>query len=93
MDTKYLQHDAVGFVLWASHSLVRHDDMAAMLQARIGGNILSAGFVVIAGGVPYCLGGSTSLGLQAKQGDTAALAQQLGLPVQPIAQLRAGGAR
>lgn len=92
MDTKYLQHDQIGFVMWASHSLVRHDDMAAMLQARMGGNILSAGFVVVSDdGVPYCLGGSCSLGLQAGQGDTAALAHQLGLGAVVLPKLKAAG--
>lgn len=80
MDTKYLRHDGVGFVLWATHSPVHHADMAVMLQRRVGGSILSAGYVVLSGGVPYCLGGSPSLGLCAQQADTAALALQLGLP-------------
>lgn len=79
MHTKYIRHSAIGFVLWDAKAFVTHAQMAQAMPRHNGGRLLSAGFVVFVQGRPHCLGGSTSLDLEAGPDDTAALAGQLGL--------------
>jgi hypothetical protein len=83
METKYIRTVRAGFVMWSSCSPVTHADMAAALGAKAG-QPLSAGFVLMVGGRPRCMGCSTSLNLEAAPEDSEALAAQLCLP--PLAQ-------
>ena len=86
MHTKYIRHSAIGFVLWDSKVMVTHEQMAKAMPKHMGGNLLSAGFVVFVQGRPHCMGGSTSLDLQGAADDNAVLAKQLGIV--PVLQVQ-----
>jgi hypothetical protein len=83
METKYIRTARAGFVLWAACSPINHADMAAAVGPRAG-QVLSAGFVLMVGNRPRCMGCSTSLDLEALPGDSEALAAQLCLPPAPL---------
>jgi len=80
MSLKYVRHEEIGFVLWPRTDALWHSHVGRLLQQRRDGKIVSAGFVEFgAGGSPRCFGMSESLGIASKDGDSEALAQQLGL--------------
>lgn len=79
MELKYVRHEYVGFVLWPKTQLLWHSHIGNLLEDRTSGKILSAGFVNFVNGLPICSGYSESLGVDSKDGDSEALAKQLGL--------------
>lgn len=80
MYTKYVRHSTLGFVLFADNPHVHHVHVGRWLEGTVGGSVTSAGFVAMVSGRPLCYGDSTSLGLMALDGDSEALARQLGMP-------------
>ncbi len=75
---KYIRHSTMGFILWPEDSAVYHAHVShAILRVR--GVIQSAGFAYIDDGKVRCHGRSESLNIPSQHGDSAALAQQLGL--------------
>ena len=80
MSLKYVRHEEIGFVLWPRTDALWHSDVGQLLRQRQGGNIVSAGFVKFGqDGKPVCFGMSESLNITSKDGDSEALAQQLGI--------------
>ncbi len=75
---KYVRHSALGFVLWPMTDTLWHAHVGAMLR-RAPGEIISAGFTCVEGGVVVCCGKSESLGISSRPDDAEALAKQLGL--------------
>lgn len=78
MELKYVRHSRLGFVLWPSSDALWHSHVGAAVR-RIGGEIISAGFASVAGGVAKCWGMSESLSIKSRADDSEALAAQLGL--------------
>ena len=80
MSLKYVRHEEIGFVLWPRTDALWHSHVGRLLQQRRDGKIVSAGFVEFGqDGKPVCFGMSESLNITSKDGDSEALAQQLGL--------------
>lgn len=80
MSLKYVRHDEIGFVIWARTDALWHSHIGRLLEQRRQGKIISAGFVDFRpGGIPVCHGMSESLNIASKEGDSEALAAQLGL--------------
>lgn len=81
MHVKYIRHSEAGFVLWPSTVPLQHADVARSVEQRLGGRVVSAGFVVFCDdGSPICCGMSLSLDLEAQPGDSEDLAKQYRLP-------------
>ncbi len=80
MSLKYVRHEEIGFVLWPRTDALWHSHVGRLLQQCRGGKIVSAGFVEFGqDGRPVCFGMSESLNITSKDGDSEALAQQLGI--------------
>ncbi len=80
MALKYVRHEEIGFVLWPRTDALWHSHVGRLLQQKRDGKIVSAGFVEFGqDGKPVCFGMSESLNITSKDGDSEALAQQLGL--------------
>lgn len=77
-ELKYARHSEIGFVLWARQDDLWHSHIGATVR-RVGGEIISAGFATLAGGVAQCWGESESLKIKSRKDDSEALAKQLGL--------------
>ena len=92
VEMKYVQHSTVGFVIWPMHlgeGNMFHSTIGRALryqpeQSGQGDFVVSAGFCSIIGGKVRCYGESESLGLRSKAGDSAKLANQLGLEADPL---------
>lgn len=78
MELKYVRHSIIGFVLWARQDDLWHSHIGNTVRV-VGGEIISAGFATVAGGVAKCWGASESLKIKSRADDTDALAKQLGL--------------
>ncbi len=78
-ELKYVRHSALGFVLWLRQDDLWHSHVANLTLQERQGEILSAGFATLAGGVVECWGRSESLKIGCRPDDSAALAAQLGL--------------
>ncbi len=79
MSQKYVRHSKVGFVLWARSDDLWHLHIGKLLLARLGGTILSAGFVTFEDELSICYGESESLEIKSRKDDSDALAIQLGM--------------
>ena len=77
---KYVRHSTAGFILWPMNYDLHHLHVGRTL-ARLGGEIVSAGFAHIGNGSVICEGESESLGIKSRPDDTVALAKQLGIVV------------
>jgi hypothetical protein len=77
-ELKYVRHSSLGFVLWPKSDDLWHSHMGALLR-RVPGEIVSAGFAIVAAGIVNCYGRSESLDISSVEGDSDALAKQLGL--------------
>lgn len=78
---KYINHSTAGFIVWGNtgDAKLAHSDVADMVISKLGGSILSAGFVVFFEYGPMCAGESMSLGIHSELGDTEALKKQWGI--------------
>ncbi|MES2942962.1 MAG: hypothetical protein V4772_08865 [Pseudomonadota bacterium] len=78
---KYVKHSELGFVLWpALRGELWHVDVGRAIKRReTSGEIISAGFAEIQNGKVRCYGRSDSLSIDSATGDSAELAEQLGL--------------
>lgn len=84
MEHKYIRHSTAGFFVWpVTASEVHHRHVAELAKRGEKGEILSAGFVRFEANGPRCYGKSESLSISSMAGDSAALAEQLGLPAAP----------
>ena len=93
MSLKYVRHEEIGFVLWPRTDALWHSHVGRLLQQRRDGKIVSAGFVEFGqDGKPVCFGMSESLNITSKDGDSEALAQQLGLLTANVEVTGASGA-
>lgn len=80
MELKYVRHSRVGFILWPKTDALYHAHVGKLLSAGTRGEVLSAGFARVGGGLVSCYGMSESLGIRSAKGDSQALALQLDLP-------------
>jgi len=65
---KYI-HTKSGFTIWPDMTNVWHKHMANLTREEV----ISAGFCIYDGESFHCFGGSESLGIQSKPGDSEAL--------------------
>lgn len=79
MELKYVRHSRVGFVLWPKTDALYHAHVGRLMSAVTRGEVLSAGFARVGGGLVSCYGMSESLGIRSAKGDSEALAKQLDL--------------
>lgn len=74
---KYIRHSTIGFILWPKSALLRHSEMAKAIKERRGGEILSAGFCILADVKTLCFGESTSLDVKSLPDDGELLNRQM----------------
>ena len=75
MSMKYVRGEEVGFILSPHTDRIWHSHVARVLREPV----ISAGFVRFVDGKPECYGMSESLSVASREGDSEALAKQLGL--------------
>lgn len=76
-EQKYINVRGVGFITWpVGTGQLWHSTIGSLFDRR---DIISAGMFTIQAGIVTCYGRSESLNINSKSGDSAALAEQLGL--------------
>jgi hypothetical protein len=79
MTIKYIRTTGLGFILWPrpKSDTLWHVDMAKAVERQGCGTVISAGFVDLSSGYPFCYGASESLSKSSFAEDSDLLAAQL----------------